>query len=71
MGAIIKTYHPALWRKIRPTFCCDICGTYRDEEDAMIEHVLLHYPLARQEELFNLMLKEKENGTSSNHSTGN
>jgi hypothetical protein len=53
-------YHTVLWKNIKTVFQCDTCGTNRDDEDAMILHVLLHYPKNEQEDLFNLLVKEKK-----------
>ena len=55
-----KTYRTEMWKGIKEVFACEFCGANRDDQDAMIEHVLLHYPKARQEELLNEMLKEKK-----------
>ena len=52
-----------LWDGIKPVHKCFKCGTFRDDTDAMIEHVLLHYPLDEQEVLLDKLLayaKSKE-----------
>ena len=50
---------------VRQVYHCNTCGTDRDDEDAMIEHAMLHFPKSEQEEHFNAMLaiqaKTKEN----------
>lgn len=52
-----------LWDGIKPVHKCFKCGTFRDDTDAMIEHVLLHYSVAEQEVLLDKLLayaKSKE-----------
>ena len=52
-------YETATWKGVKTVFKCKKCGTFRDTRDEMIEHVLLHVPKAEQEEVLNLLLKEK------------
>lgn len=56
---IKKYYDRATWKGVKDVFRCETCGTCRDDEDSMIEHVLLHIPLAEQEKIFNQLVKEK------------
>lgn len=49
----------ATWKEIKPVFKCGKCGTFRDEYDAMVEHVLLHFPRSEQEVVFEKLMKEK------------
>jgi hypothetical protein len=56
----IKYYDRASWKGVKEVFRCETCGTCRDDEDSMIEHVLLHIPLAEQEKVFNQLIKEKK-----------
>lgn len=46
------------WKGVKTVFKCAKCGTFRDERDAMIEHVLLHYPKDEQEKIFDQLVKE-------------
>lgn len=41
---------------VRQIYRCTKCGTDRDEEDAIIEHILLHYSKEQQEEMLNELL---------------
>lgn len=52
-------YERATWKNVKKVFKCATCGTFRDDEDSMIEHVLLHVPKDKQEEVFNQLVKEK------------
>lgn len=45
------------WKGVQDVFKCARCGTFRDTRDAMIEHVLLHYPAREQEALLEKILK--------------
>lgn len=56
----IKYYDRASWKGVKEVFKCETCGTCRDDEDSMIEHVILHLPLAEQETVFNQLIKEKK-----------
>lgn len=47
------------WKGVKTVFKCARCGAFRDERDAMIEHVLLHYPKGEQERILETLLKEK------------
>ena len=47
------------WKGVKNVVRCSICGTYRDDVDAMIEHVIMHYPRGDQEEIFDKLMKEK------------
>lgn len=47
------------WKGVKVVFKCAKCGTFRDERDAMIEHVLLHFPKGEQEQILDTLLKEK------------
>ena len=52
-----------LWDGIKPVHKCFKCGTFRDDTDTMIEHILLHYSLDEQEVLLDKLLayaKSKE-----------
>lgn len=46
------------WKGVRDVFRCARCGTFRDERDAMIEHVLLHFPANKQESILEQLVKE-------------
>jgi hypothetical protein len=46
------------WKGVKTVFKCAQCGAFRDERDAMIEHVLTHYPVSEQENIFNQLVKE-------------
>ena len=48
----------ASWKGVKDVFRCARCGTYRDTRDAMIEHVLLHYPANQQEDILEKLMKE-------------
>lgn len=54
-----KYYDRASWKGVKDVFRCETCGTCRDDEDSMIEHVLLHIPQNEQEKIFNQLIKEK------------
>ena len=48
-----------MWKDVKEVFKCSKCGTDRDDLDGMIEHVLTHYPLEMQEDILEILLKEK------------
>lgn len=52
-------FTPESWKGVKTVFKCATCGTFRDERDAMIEHVLLHFPKGEQERILETLLKEK------------
>lgn len=53
-------FSAVLWKGVKEIYRCAICGTNRDERDAMIEHVLIHFPVEEHERIFELLLlKEK------------
>ncbi len=53
-------YEPAMWKNIKPVFRCATCGTYRDDEDDMILHVVSHLPADEQVTIFDQLMKKKE-----------
>ena len=48
-----------MWKGVKVVFKCSQCGTFRDDQDGMVEHILLHYPANEQEKIFNQLVKEK------------
>lgn len=46
------------WKGVRDVFKCARCETFRDTRDAMIEHVLLHFPANEQESILEQLVKE-------------
>lgn len=58
VNAVIYFEHTT-WKGVREVYKCATCGTYRDERDSMIEHVLIHYPVSEHETIFNQLIKEK------------
>ena len=55
-----KYYDSVSWKGVKEVFRCEACGTCRDDEDSMIEHVLIHVPFAEQERVFDQLIKEKK-----------
>lgn len=55
----ISFYTTERWKGVKDVFKCARCGTFRDTRDAMIEHILLHYPANEQETIFNQLVKEQ------------
>ena len=55
-----KYYERADWKGVKEVFRCETCGTCRDDEDSMIEHVLIHIPVSEQERVFDQLIKEKK-----------
>jgi hypothetical protein len=51
-------YDTATWKGARTVYRYVKCGTFRETRDAMIEHVLSHFPLAEQEGILNQLIKE-------------
>jgi hypothetical protein len=51
-------YTRETWRGIKEVYKCARCGIFRDGVDEMIEHVILHYPLNQQQDLFDKLIKE-------------
>jgi len=43
----------------RTVYKCGTCGTFRDDSDSMIEHLLLHHPVADQELMLERLLAYK------------
>ncbi len=54
-----KYFETALWKGIRTVYKCSICGTDRDDRDAMVMHVLLHVPAPEQNQVFETLMKEQ------------
>lgn len=44
---------------VKTVYCCGTCGTFRDDTDSMIEHLLLHYPVSDQEFMLEKLLAYK------------
>jgi len=53
-----KYFSRAMWKGVKEVHKCEICGTFRDEKDAIIEHVLLHFPQSEQVSILDKLLKE-------------
>jgi hypothetical protein len=53
-----KLYRVSQWRGVKEVFQCKQCETFRDTKDAVIEHILLHYPIAEQEDILEKLMKE-------------
>ena len=53
-----KYYSVTMWKGIKQVFKCEICGTFRDTKDAVIEHLLLHFPRSQQESILDQLVKE-------------
>lgn len=47
------------WKGVKDVYRCETCGTFRDDVDSIIEHVILHFPLPDQMPLFEKLIKEK------------
>lgn len=47
------------WRNVKTVFKCVKCGTFRDDRDAIIEHILLHYPAEKREAMLEALLKQE------------
>lgn len=43
----------------RVVYKCGTCGTFRDDTDSMVEHLLLHYPVSDQEFMLERLLAYK------------
>lgn len=52
-------YKRVIWKHVKEVFQCVACDACRDEVDDIILHVILHYPKAEQETIFNQLIKEK------------
>ena len=51
-------YIKTTWKGMKEVFKCERCGTFRDDKDSIIMHVLTHYPKQEQEALLDQLLKE-------------
>lgn len=48
------------WKGVKDVLKCAKCGTFRDDRDAMIEHILLHYAKSEQAKVFEQLMKENQ-----------
>src|SRR4026209_1368758 len=44
-------YTKTLWHGVKEVWQCNTCGVFRDSEDAMIVHVVIHAPRLEQNAL--------------------
>lgn len=51
-------FETVMWKGVKSVFKCAKCGTFRDDKDAMIEHVLLHYSFDERERMLEVLLKQ-------------
>jgi hypothetical protein len=48
------------WRGVMQVCKCVTCGAFRNGEDEMIEHVLLHAPVEERESLLTQLIGDKK-----------
>lgn len=51
-------YKKTLWHGIKEVYQCNQCGVFRDAEDGMIVHVVIHAPRLEQNALLDQLMKE-------------
>ena len=51
-------YIKTLWHGIKEVWQCSKCGVFREQQDAMILHVIIHVPHAGQNALLDELMKE-------------
>lgn len=58
----VKDYGMRMWAGRIPVYICSHCDRQMDSEDDMKLHVLKHYLKEEQEEIFDRLVKDDDNG---------
>lgn len=56
--AEVKLYRVSNWRNVKQVYQCTQCGQFRDTQDQIFDHILLHYKVEQQEEILEKLMKE-------------
>lgn len=51
-------YKKTLWHGVKEVWQCNKCGVFRESEDSMIVHVVIHVPRLEQSALLDELMKE-------------